>query len=336
MATAKKRGNKWRCLVYIGKDSAGKRKYKSCTGRTKLEAERAAALYDRQNDSNLTISEAIDNYIDIKAAVLSPATVRAYKSYSKCYESIGSIRAVDLTDAIAQKWISDLVKDKKSEKYVANAYGLLRSSLAMHFPKIVIRVSLPRRTRKRSYVPTNAEIQEILPLFDNETQIAILLAAYCSLRCGEICALTSADLSGSTLTINKALAINPDGEYVTKQPKTAASIRTVPVPAFVLERIQPIKGKYIKKRTPLQLSNYFCRKLRRRGYEFHFHDLRHFFASELAKTMPLAVIEHIGGWSPGSPVLRQIYIGTQQAEMQKNMDAAAAVFDGLQAPKKAP
>lgn len=335
MATARKRGNSWRCLVYIGTVD-GKRKYKSFTAKTKWRAEKLAANYEAAAAPSMTVGDCILKYIELKENVLSVSTIRAYRAYLRtaCREIAGK-DLEKLTDAEVQAWISMLVASGKSPKYIRNVYGLLSSSVRLMRPQKPISATLPSRPKKYTYVPTNDEIQAILPLFDEEMQLAIMLAAYCSLRCGEICALTSDDLNGNILTVSKAMSINPDGTYTVRQPKTAGSVRQVPVPAFVLERLQPITGKIIKSRTPLMISGKFHKEMAKAGHTFRFHDLRHFFASELAKNrdIPLSTIERMGGWSAGSPVLRQVYIGAQEAEMQKNMAAAAASFDALQAKK---
>jgi len=329
MATARKRGDSWRCLAYIGTVD-GKRRYKSFTAKTKKAAERLAAAYEGKPTKAKTIGDAVSQYIDMKEAVLSPSTIRSYRAYlQNALEPISGSKLDSFSSADAQKWIKQMVANGKSPKYIRNAYGLLTSSIRLMRPQEPISATLPTKEGKYSYVPTNDEIRQIMPLFDEEMQIAIELAAYCSLRCGEICALTDKDLTGNLLRINKAIVRTPSGEYVSKMPKTARSVRTVTVPSFLLVKLQKRKGKYVK-RTPLALSLCFSKTAKDNGIPFHFHDLRHFFASELAKTMPLAVIERMGGWSPGSPVLRQIYIGAQEAEMQKNMAAATAIFEKMQ------
>jgi len=326
MATARKRGKKWRCLAYVGTVD-GKRKYKSFTADGKREAERLAAEYEAaQEEKPLTVKGAVDAYIKTKESVLSPSTIRAYKEYAKLIPET-SLDAFG--DMEAQAFVAQLVKDGKSPKYIRNVFGLLSSSVRLQRPQKPISATLPQKTRKLSYTPTNAEIQAILPLYDEEMQIAIMLAAYCSLRCGEICALTSEDLNGKLLTVNKAYARTSSGEYVLKAPKTAESRRTMTVPSFLLDKLRQIKGRYVQ-RTPQGVSLAFAKVAKKNGVPFRFHDLRHFFASELAKTQPLAVIERMGGWSPGSPVLRQIYIGAQEAEMRKRMEAATAVFEDMQ------
>ena len=83
MATAKKTpSGQWRVLAYVGKNVT-KSGYKSFTAPTKKEAERMAAAFippePERDRLNITVGEAIDRYIDMKNAVLSPSTIRSYK-----------------------------------------------------------------------------------------------------------------------------------------------------------------------------------------------------------------------------------------------------------------
>ena len=51
MATSKRLpSGHWRCLVYVGKDENGKRKYKSCTADSKKEALALAADMQLNNE----------------------------------------------------------------------------------------------------------------------------------------------------------------------------------------------------------------------------------------------------------------------------------------------
>ena len=85
MATAKKRGNKYRIRIYNKIEN----KYISFTAETKKEAEYLANNYlfnfKQKQSYELTVNEAINNYIAMKSPVLSPATVRNYKQIQQRY-----------------------------------------------------------------------------------------------------------------------------------------------------------------------------------------------------------------------------------------------------------
>ena len=83
-ATKLPSGN-WRCRVYVGTDLNGKDIYKSFTASTKKETELLALEFQThhkditRDTANMKLSEAIDKYIESKANILSPATVRGYR-----------------------------------------------------------------------------------------------------------------------------------------------------------------------------------------------------------------------------------------------------------------
>ena len=116
MATAKKRGKKWRCLAfshYEYKDGQKIRKYKSFTADSKREAERLAAVweYDRSREAlDLTVRDAIEQYITIKSGVLSPSTERAYSSYlvNGRYDQIADKPVSGLDQITMQGWITSI------------------------------------------------------------------------------------------------------------------------------------------------------------------------------------------------------------------------------------
>lgn len=77
-------------------------------------------------------------------------------------------------------------------------------------------------------------------------EIAILLAAFRSMRRGEICALTSDDIKGNTVDVNKSMVLGPDGLWHTKQPKTYSSYRQIVFPDSVISKIKEIDGRIVK------------------------------------------------------------------------------------------
>ena len=82
MPKAKKTSSgRWKVTIYDYKDSTGKIHQKTFTADTKREAERMAAEYQRGPAlADLTVGEAVQKYIDLKKAVLSPSTHRSYLS----------------------------------------------------------------------------------------------------------------------------------------------------------------------------------------------------------------------------------------------------------------
>ena len=160
---------------------------------------------------------------------------------------------------------------------------------------------------KRVHVPTELEVKGLLQIFCNtELEVPIMLAAYGGLRRGEICALRMSDIDGDFVHVSKAVVRDPSGEWITKDPKTASSVRSVLLPHFVIERIR--SQGYITHLLPSQVSNRFWKRQRNLGIPpYCFHSLRHFHASYLHYlNIPDAYIQKRGGWANAS-TLQNIY-----------------------------
>jgi len=199
----------FRVLALDYTDPDGKRHYKSFTAPTKKEARMLADEWKlskkRNRAENISVRVAVQRYKDMKAAVLSPSTLRGYAGLLRTHfqGDFGSTRLNELNSQIVQIWISDLSK-RLSPKTVRNAYALLTAALDMFAPDLSIRVQLPARKHPELYCPNDADIQRLLAeSAGTDLETAILLAAFGPLRRGEICALTSRDIKGNTITVSK-------------------------------------------------------------------------------------------------------------------------------------
>lgn len=341
MATAKKLpSGSWRCLVYShsepvylkdGKpalDKNGKQKQKriyesfTCDDPSpsgKRQAEKAAAAFaaDKSTVSrpkDFTLGEAIDKYCELKCNVLSPSTIREYRRMRKnYYGDIGEIKLRKLTSELVQCWVNKFAAGH-SPKTTRNAYGLLSAVMEMYAPGIHIDVTLPQKVKPDLYVPTDSDIRLILDYFaseDKDMEIAVYMAAFGTMRRSEICALTSADVSGNLIRVNKATVDAGNTEWVTKTTKTVSSARTVQMPEYIIKKL-PKEGKLVDL-NPDQVTRRFERALTRlKVPHFRFHDLRHYAASVMhAIGVPDQYIMARGGWSSDG-TLKRIYRGTME------------------------
>lgn len=353
MATAKKLpSGSWRCRVFshyeLRPDGTKKPVYESFvvkdpSKRGKKECERMAAEWSITHQDRdvmaMTVQEIVRKYIDLKEKVLSPATINSYEQILKCnMDDIRLYAAGDLTPPIVQAWINSLAA-RCSPKYVRNANGLFQSSMKFSGAP-GFHVTLPAPQDFQPHVPCDEEVQKLINYIIETThentrrdmrpryelRIAVMLAAFGSLRRGEICALRSEDFDRENLTvrINKDVVKDKDGYWVTKPtPKTSTSNRTVELPAFVIEAIDLSKPGTIIKGTPDQISNRFRRAVRFSGAAFHFrfHDLRHYYVSIAhALGIPDAYIMEMGGWRTDR-TMKRVYRSTladrSKAEQQK-------------------
>ena len=137
------------------------------------------------------------------------------------------------------------------------------------------------------------------------------------LRRSEICALSPEDLNGNTLSINKALVLNENNEWILKDTtKTEESNRTITVPDYVANLI---REKGACPCTPHSLYWKLQRVQMSLGIpRFPFHKLRHFFASymhDLGYTDKQ--IQEFGGWK-SDHIMKSVYQHAMDMQEVKN------------------
>ena len=291
MAKARKRSSgSWRVQLYVGADPVtGKRIYKSFTADTKKEAEYMAAQYqmgiEQEKKSSVTFRQAAEEYIALRTHVLSPWTVTSYKRIlAHDLPSLHHFPLSDLDQDAIQRFINMYSLDH-SPKTVRNVHAFITRIIGVHYPNIKFTTTLPSKIKHQITIPTDDQILLAIQSADGYMPLIIRVASSLGLRRAEICALTWADISNGSLNIDKALAKNPEKQWVLKAPKSFAGTRTVTVPPALLslilssrpedaldsDRIFPVNPDYITKHWYL-----LCKSL---GFSCRFHDLRHYNAS---------------------------------------------------------
>ena len=330
MPTAKKLpSGSWRCRVfshYEYKNGKKVAKYESFTSsdpspRGKKEAEKLAAEFalnkERLSRTDYTVKEALEGYLASKSNIISPTTYRGYQTLiNNAYGEILHLKTRKITQVDVQNWTNKYSTDH-SPKTVANAHGLLAAALAVYEPSLKLRTTLPEKQPVHRHIPSDSEIQKLLEYVEGtEWERIILLAAFGTLRRGEICALTSDDINGNAISVTKNRVRTPSGMTV-KAPKTYTSTRTVIYPAFVIEKFKGIEGRLIKMH-PEDISKKFGGLLTAAGLQhFRFHDLRHYAASIMhAIGIPDQYIMERGGWK-SDRVLKDIYRDILEEEQKK-------------------
>lgn len=326
----------WRVEVFLQRDASGKRIRKSFTAPSPEEAEYAALEWklgkSKESTEDITVHNAVSRYIDAKRGVLSPSTTRIYEGTLRNYFSgdFGNVKLDKLTSTITQIWISDLSKSL-SPKTVRNAHALLTAALEMFAPDLRLKTTLPAKKKPDLYTPSDEDIKKLLKHIEGkELEIAVLLAAFGPMRRGEICALTSKDIKGNIVDVNKSMVQGPDGLWHIKQPKTYGSYRKIEYPDFVIEKLKGIDGRIINA-TPEHITSRFCRAIRfAKLPHFRFHDLRHYSASIMhAIGVPDQYIMQRGGWQSDN-IMKSVYRNVINEESAKQNEKIIKHFNELQ------
>jgi len=361
MPTAKKLpSGSWRCQVFshyedlCGKDGkpiidekTGKQKrkriYESFTcedptraGKRRVEAQAAQFAEQREGRSRpvyqYTFKNALEKYIEERTGVLSPASIRKYRSMQRnCMVPLDNYKLKDLTEDIIQEIINTAALEK-SPKTVRDMNGLIVAVMNRYRPELRLQIGLPKKLRPNIYVPSEDEIKRLLTAVeDTQMEVPVMLAAFGAMRRGEICAFDrKRDLKKNTIHVSKTMVMNPDSNWVIKAPKSYAGDRYVTFPSFVIKKVRKMPDDTVGL-TPNELSNRFKTVLKHAELpHFRFHDLRHYNASiQHALGIPDAYIMQSGGWGNDS-VLKEVYRHALPEVQEKMTNAALTYFENMQ------
>ena len=304
---------KYRIRVYIGKDAAGKKHWKSITHNDKKKLKLIAAEYENTHKEYIeydTFKKAAENYIAIRKPVLSPYTIKTYQDtldmlsdkYSWfCDSSVG-----DISEMLLQKLINALAVDGKSSKYIRNIHGFIRSTIS-NAGCDVPSITLPEKKRPDLHEPTTDEIKKVIEASAGTAlEVPILLGIH-GLRRGEICALHyPEDFEDNVAHIKRSAVYLGKGERFEKTPKNQQSDRLVPLTPSLVKKIE--KQGYVVRCAPQTLTTSFRKLLEKNKLPlFRFHDLRHYFASYLHEQgFTDEEIISLGGWKTDY-VMKRVY-----------------------------
>lgn len=307
----------WRARVYSFTDENGRKHYRSFTAATKTEAEMLASKFANTKTGrklyDMTVGEAIDRYIEVKTAVLSPSTIKGYRALQRNYfQTISKKKISKLTNADMQAFISSLSLEL-SPKTVKNISGLILPAIEMFFPDLHFKVTMPAKIPKYNTAPSDDEVLILLANADLWLKKCIALGACAGLRRGEICALKYRDIIGTKLFIHADMVLDEHNNWIYKEnPKTNVSAALIDVSEDLIELLgSGAPDDFIIDRNPNLITKHFIILKRRFGLDhIRFHDLRHYYASTGGMLgIPDIIISDAGRWAHNSPVMKNVYQG---------------------------
>ena len=320
MAKAKKlpSGN-WR--VQATATINGEKITKSFTDSDPDKAELAAKQWQvyhknfEKDSSDLSLEQAIDEYIKIKDSVLSPSTIRGYNTIkNNSIDGIKQIPLKKLSQNVLQKYINQLSKSK-SPKTVRNVYGLITAVMAQFAPEYLpSHVSLPQPIIRPKRALSKDQIQKLLQSIEgHRNEIPFLLALWMGLRQSEILALSwdDIDLEKNTIYIHSAAVPDKNNKYVYKQTtKNVSSTRTMRLPSYIKEKMLKMQDRSgrVYKYSPSVLFKDLKKMLNEIGIpDISLHDLRRTMAT-LGVSLNISdkVMMSRGGWS-NPATMKKIY-----------------------------
>lgn len=250
-----------------------------------------------------------------KECSLTRKAVEYYAHYRRIVENhLLPFWADSYPENLSREKVRQFLLTKKNDglkyNYIKNIFGLFLQALQyyesehedVHFkiPALTL-VGKREEMSDEKVLPSMETIRKIEKiLYANEVpeQAGMLIAINSGIRIGELCALQwqDIDLGRGIIRVNKTMQrIKTYAEKSTEteirimKPKSDSSIREIPLPSRLTEflrnkRGEPeayvVPGKKVAYCEPRTLQYRFGRFLETNGFEaFHFHALRHCFAS---------------------------------------------------------
>lgn len=213
--------------------------------------------------------------------------------------TFGAGTIADVTTARVRGWRGKLLGADVGEPTVVKAYQLLRALMNTAVDDELIRRNPCRiKGADRYDVPerpvlTVAEVFSVADSIVPRYRLLVLLAAFTTLRFGELAALRrrDIDLEGLTVSVRRSQAELQDGRLFDKAPKSAAGVRAISFPAELLDDVTrhleqfaaPGRDGHVfigPRGGQLRRSNFRDDWIAARDAagvtsELHFHDLRH-------------------------------------------------------------
>ena len=208
-----------------------------------------------------------------------------------------NVTLADMTIARIRSWQGRLTQDHPA--VAPKAYRLVKTILgsAVEDRRLIanpcqIKGAAAEHAEERP-VATIAEVEALADAVAAQYRTMVLLAAWCSLRFGELAALTCLriNLLQGVVDVQETLTETADGRHRLGPPKTKAGRRTVTIPPHVILEVEAHLAKHVgpapealvfpaaEGRGYLRRSN-FTRRVwkpatKEVGVSLHFHDLRH-------------------------------------------------------------
>ena len=233
----------------------------------------------------------VEKYIVGAIGELEPCQIDRFliNSFSEYLLECGGLRG----GGLSAKSVSDVICVVKAIIKFGQSNGyVFGNTLGIRLPQL-------RRPRVRTLEgDARAFLERVLLGADDPGAIGILLSLFTGIRIGEVCGLRWEDVDPLARTVKISRTVeriaNLDGcgasrtKLIICEPKTERSLRVIPLPSFLFEKIEPLRRApqiYIATAEPTPtepcaLYRKYKSLLRSAGLEdYSFHALRHTFAT---------------------------------------------------------
>ena len=347
----RRKDGRWEVRVYIYEKGSQKRKYRSFYGKTKESAELKAKMFEKPDEeyavTEMTVTQLAEDYISVKMPLLKTSTVSndRMKLETHIIPALGSKGCCNIKPRDVYALMNTMREKGLSERYISDVIVLLKSLFryaesAHSIKNNISGVIMPKRIKPEIKILSENELMQLKTYIDRNpslTSLGISISLYTGIRIGELCALQwkDIDLEKRTLTVRKTIQrIQTSGcgkrtKLVITEPKSQSSIRTIPVPECLMDKLTSFAGgaeEYVISGTirpvePRTMQNRFARILNNVNLpSVHYHSLRHAMASKcIALGFDVKTLSEILGHSSVEITLNR-YVHSSMNRKKEFMD----------------
>ncbi|WP_425308744.1 tyrosine-type recombinase/integrase [Ammonicoccus fulvus] len=317
---------------------------------------------DRRAVAEAGLLPTVKDYGDgwVKSRTLKPRTRALYERLLDKHitPELGGLRLNELTATEVRAWHARVGPNAPTQR--AHAYSLLKAIMGTaEAEQLITRNPCVIRgggTSKRAHKPEPATLEELATIVEHmpdRLRLAVLIAAWCGLRQGEVLELRRGDIvmvtdddgipTSGTIKVRRAVARVPGEPPIVGTPKSDAGVRDVAIPPHLLPEFVHHLNKHVP---PAQSSLLFKGRdsgeqlasstLYRWYYpareaagrkDLRWHDLRHTGATLAAATGASLreLMNRLGHSTVGAAMIYQHAAADRDAEIAKLLSDLAGV-----------
>lgn len=267
----------YRGMLTVGYDHDGKLIRKSFNSSKKQDIINLMAEYKTKNnagllpsDDKITLQQWFYTWLfDFRINDLKPSSFERYEGIYRNYikdTKIGKKKLSDLRAADLQIYYNKLIEDGKAPDTIKVINKNLKTCLNEALKQSYVAknycnlITLPKIEKKDEIIVFSVKEQKTLINFlkGHKLQMLLEMALGTGMRQGELLALkwSDIDLENKTVSVNKSIKIvaiiskdgNRECKTVEQTPKTKNSIRTIPMPSKIVEKLKQYREDQEKER----------------------------------------------------------------------------------------
>lgn len=334
----------------------GTKKYRSVYGKSYTEAKekldklRSEVLVPSAR-CVLLVADILKMWLEARRPSIKESSYAGYrhKLEKQLIPYFGTLKYCKLDLTSINTFISDKLAAGLSAKYISDMVIMIKSAakwaeITHNYADLVRNAELPKKKARETAVFTPSEQKKLMNTITQEhsnTACGVMLTMFTGMRIGETCALKWADIDFEQKVLHVAKTVQRIYSYGTESkttvkvtaPKSATSIRDIPLPDFLLNMLKEYRGndnEYILSGTehfvePRCFTNRYKALLKKADVpSLKYHALRHTFATNaLQQNFDVKTLSELLGHSNAN-VTMSVYV-------HSSMERKSACMNRLQA-----